>query len=135
MRYLRRKAAASEMDITPLIDCVFILLIFFMISTTFVKDMKIDLQRPSAASAQKASTKAIRVYVEKNGAVTIDGQPVKPWMVQSRVRDFVKSGRSGAVLVVADRLAVAEKLIEIVDQCRLGGATDVAVATEKEIPQ
>lgn len=132
MRYIRRKESRSELDISPLIDVVFILLIFFMISTTFVKDLKIDIQRPSAQSATPAASKAIRVHVEKGGAVYIEGQPVKPWMVQSRIRDYLKAGRSAGVLIVADRSTIAEKLVDVVDQCRLGGASDVAVATERE---
>ncbi len=132
MRYLRRKDALAGVDISPLIDMVFILLIFFMVSTTFVKDLKVDIERPGAASAQKASTKAIRVHVERSGAVYLDGNPVKPWMLQSRIRDLLKSGSSATVLVVTDRFVPAEKLVDVVDQCRLGGATDVGVATEKE---
>ena len=53
-------------DISPLIDMVFILLIFFMVSTTFVKDMKLDLERPGASSAKSANSKSIRVFIDKN---------------------------------------------------------------------
>lgn len=135
MRLGRHATAAvgAEIDISPLIDMVFILLIFFMVSTTFVKDMKLDLERPSAASATNSPSKAIRVHVDRGGAIYLDGNPVKPWMVQTRVRDLLKSGSSKTVLVIADRLVAAERLIEVVDQCRLAGASDVAVATEKEM--
>ena len=132
MRYFRKKSANSGVDISPLIDMVFILLIFFMVSTTFVKDMKIDIERPGAASASPASTKSIRIHLDRSGNLYIEGQPIKPWMLQSRVRDLLKSGASGQVLVITDRLVPAEKLVEAVDQCRLAGATDVGVATEKE---
>jgi biopolymer transport protein ExbD len=132
MRYLRRNEAMTGVDISPLIDMVFILLIFFMVSTTFVKDLKVDIERPGAASAVRASTKAIRVHVERSGTIYLDGNPVKPWMLQSRIRDLIKSGASATVLVVTDRLVPAEKLVDVVDQCRLGGASDVGVATEKE---
>jgi biopolymer transport protein ExbD len=132
MRYLKKRETSTAVDIAPLIDMVFILLIFFMVSTTFVKDMKLDIERPGAASAERASTKAIRVHIERTGALYLDGQPVKSWMLQSRIRDLIKSGASPQVLVVTDRLVPAEKLVEVVDQCRLGGASDVGVATEKE---
>jgi biopolymer transport protein ExbD len=132
MRYLRKREVSSNIDIAPLIDMVFILLIFFMVSTTFVKDLKLDIERPGAASADRASTKAIRVHVDRGGNVYLEGQPVKPWMLQSRVRDLIKGGASGQVLVVTDRLVPAERLVDVVDQCRLGGASDVGVATEKE---
>lgn len=132
MRYLRKREAATGVDISPLIDMVFILLIFFMVSTTFVKDMKLDIERPGAASSERASTKAIRVHLDRTGNIYLEGQPVKPWMLQSRIRDLMKGGASGQVLVVTDRLVSAEKLVDVVDQCRLGGAVDVGVATEKE---
>ncbi len=122
----------SDIDISPLIDMVFILLIFFMVSTTFVKDMKVDIERPGAASAVSASTKSLRVNIDPNSNVFINGNPVRSWMVQSRVREFLDSSDAKSVLVITDRRVPSEKLVEIVDQCRLGGATEVGVATEKE---
>ncbi len=132
MRYRKNKDADQGIDISPLIDMVFILLIFFMVSTTFVKDMKLDLERPGAASAAAASTKALRVFVDQRGDIYVDGQAVRPYMLQSRVRDFMKSSPSKIVLVVTDRRVPAERLIHVVDQCRLAGAQDVGVATEQE---
>jgi biopolymer transport protein ExbD len=133
MKYIQRKARSQEeINMAPLIDCVFLLLIFFAVSTSFVKDMKLDLERPSAASATIASTKALRVYLDRNGDCFVDEQPVKVWMLQSRVRDLLAVSTSKNVLVITDRLVSADKLIEVVDQCRLGGADEVAVATQEE---
>ncbi len=132
MKFRETKETDAGIDISPLIDMVFILLIFFMVSTTFVKDMKLDLERPSASSAMQASTKALRVFIDSGGDIFVDGTPVRPYMLQSRVRDFVKGSTAKTVLVVTDRRVAAERLIEVVDQCRLAGATDVGVATEKE---
>ncbi len=132
MRYLQKKDNNPGVDMSPLIDMVFILLIFFMVSTTFVKDMKIDVERPSAAGAERASTKAVKVHIERSGSTYIDGQPVKSWMIQTRIRDLIKAGASSSILVIADRLVAAEKLVEVVDQCRLGGAKEVGVATDRE---
>ena len=132
MRHRRKTAAKQDIDISPLIDMVFILLIFFMVSTTFVKDMKVELERPGAASASRASSKALRVAIDNGGNIYIVGNAVRPWMVQSRVRDFLKGASSKSVLVITDRRVPAERLVEVVDQCRLAGASDVGVATEKE---
>jgi biopolymer transport protein ExbD len=123
---------SAEVEIAPLIDMVFILLIFFMVSTTFVKDMKVDIQRPGAATATTASTKSLRVQIDSRGDVYIDGQPTRVWMVQNHVREFLESTGQQSVLVIVDRHVASEKLVEVVDQCRLAGATDVGVATEKE---
>ncbi|MGD8860991.1 MAG: biopolymer transporter ExbD [Myxococcales bacterium] len=131
-RQLRKTSGKQDIDISPLIDMVFILLIFFMVTTTFVKDMKVELERPGAASASRASSKSLRVAIDSSGNVFVDGTGVRPWMVQSRVRDFLKSSTSKSVLVITDRRVPAERLVEVVDQCRLAGAADVGVATEKE---
>jgi len=130
MRKFGRRTEQQELDISPLIDVVFILLIFFMVSTTFVKDRDLDLERPSASSSQMSSSKALRVQIDRTTSVFVDGVPVRPWMVQSRVRDLLRDGATKSVLVICDRRVAAEKLIEIVDQVRLAGATDVGVATE-----
>ena len=129
----RRRGEEQGIDISPLIDMVFILLIFFMVSTTFVKDMDLDINRPKASSASMASTKATRVYIAPDGSVYMDGQPVRVWMLQSRIRDQLESGSSESVLVVADDSVPTRRLVEVVDQARLGGASDVGVATEREV--
>jgi biopolymer transport protein ExbD len=131
-RRRENKAQSAEIDMSPLIDMVFILLIFFMVSTTFVKDLKVELERPGAASATRATNKEVRVVIDAAQTIYIDANPVRPWMVQSRVRDMLEAAGHGQVLVVTDRSVPADKLIEVVDQCRLAGATDVGVATEKE---
>jgi biopolymer transport protein ExbD len=132
MRYREKKEDLQAIDITPMIDMVFILLIFFMVSTTFVKDMKLDLDRPAASSAVTASTKAIRLYIDSSGDTFLDGEPVQVWVIQSRLRDQLKTMTSKAVLVVTDDGVPAGKLVEVVDQARLAGATDVGVATVEE---
>jgi biopolymer transport protein ExbD len=132
MRFRERTDTEQRVDISPLIDMVFILLIFFMVSTTFVKDMKLDLNRPSASTATAASTEAIRLYIDNAGDVYLDGQPVRTWVIQSRVRDLLASSTSQQVLVVTDDQVPAGKLVEVVDQARRAGADDVGVATVDE---
>lgn len=131
MKYRQRaKTSQEELNISPLIDIVFILLIFFMVSTTFQKDQDLEISRPKASSATPASTKAVRVYIDAGGNTFIEGQPVRPWIIQSRVRDMLKGTTTKQVLVVTDQGVPAKKLIEVVDQARLGGADNVGVATE-----
>ncbi|MEW6683780.1 MAG: biopolymer transporter ExbD [Nitrospirota bacterium] len=134
MRFREPKDAQGQgIDITPLVDMVFILLIFFMVSTTFIKDMDLDIQRPTATSATPASSKAIRVYIDGSGDTFLDGKPVRTWLIQSRLRDLLKISTTNSVLVVVDESVPANKLVEVVDQCRLAGAKDVGVATKEEV--
>lgn len=132
MRYRERKDAIQDINISPLIDMVFILLIFFMVSTTFVKDMKLDLNRPAANTATAASTKAIRLYIDNLGEIYLDGEPVRVWVIQSRIRDLLAGSTGKSVLVITDDGVPAGRLVEVVDQARLAGATDVGVATVDE---
>jgi len=133
MRFRPRKQNIDNIDVSPLIDMVFILLIFFMVTTTFVKDMKLDLNRPSAASASKASSKVVRVYIDNTNEIYIDNQPVKLWAVQSKLRDLLRSSDNKSVLVISDTSIPVERLIDVVDECRMSGASDVAVSTTKEM--
>ena len=132
MRFRQRSESQQSIDIAPLIDIVFILLIFFMVTTTFVKDMKLDLERPNAASASMVSSKAIRLYIDSAGATYLDGEPIRLWLIQSKLRDMLRSSTEQSVLVVTDDGVAAGKLVEVVDQARLAGAQSVGVATKKE---
>ena len=124
---------ARDIDISPLIDVVFILLIFFMVSTTFVKDAQLDLERPSAQSAEQANAEAIRVSIDRHGTIFVGDMPVRAWMLQGRLRDLMRSGASADVLVSTDRSVAADRLIEVVDQCRMAGAEHVGVVTDREM--
>ncbi len=132
MRYRDREETQQDIDISPLIDMVFILLIFFMVTATFVKDMDLDINRPKATSSTLSSSKAIRVYIDSSGDTFLDGQPIRSWVIQSRLRELLEQNADGSVLIVTDASVPAEKLVEVVDQCRLAGATDVGVVTEQE---
>lgn len=131
LRSRARSERTESIDISPLIDMVFILLIFFMVSTTFVKDMNLDIDRPSAESADRASPDAIRLYIDSRGETFLDGEPVRTWMIQNRLGDLMQASASDAVLLVTDDEVPARRLVEVVDQARLAGAR-VGVATEQE---
>lgn len=132
LRRREKKLVESSVDLTPMIDMTFILLIFFMVSTTFVKDMKIDINRPGAKTQTVSSTKAVRVYISKVGEVFLDGEPVRVWALQGRLRDLLKGMTGKSVLVVSDEAVPSGRLVEVVDQARLSGAEDVGVATVTE---
>lgn len=128
----QRKQTEVGIDLTPCIDMTFILLIFFMVSTTFVKDMKIDIDRPGASSQTLASTKSVRVYIDKQGGTYLEGEPIQVWVIQSRLRDLLKGMTQKSVLVVTDEVVPSGRLVEVVDQARASGAEDIGVATTTE---
>ncbi|MCX7738598.1 MAG: biopolymer transporter ExbD [Hydrogenothermaceae bacterium] len=132
-RFKSAMQRSDEPNITPLIDVVFILLIFFIVSATFIKEAKIEIERPQASTAQRITAKEIRVYIDKAGNIYIDDQLVKLWTLQSKVRDLLSSSTNKTVLVIVDKDARVEVLVDVVDQIRLAGAKDVAVSTKQEL--
>ena len=122
---------SSEIDLSPLIDMTFLLLIFFMVTTTFVDDVEMRIERPGASSAETVQQRSIRVAVTASGNVFVNGELVDVYMLQSTLRPALQQVESRHVVVVADRSVLTEQLVEVIDQCRLAGASDVALAVEQ----
>lgn len=122
----------ASVDMSPLIDMVFILLIFFMVSTTFVKDMKLDLSRPGSSSARPSSSKSIRVYIDRYQNIYFNNEKIKSWTLQGKIRDKLKNDKNQSLLVVTDEKVRVDRVLEVIDSARMAGVHDVGVATEKE---
>ncbi len=129
---VKKEPLQDQIDMSPLIDMVFILLIFFMVTTTFVKDMQVDLNRPGASSATMSSDKSIRVMLDASKKIYFDGQEVELWALQGLVRSALAENTTKDVLIITDTSVSAQNLIDVVDQVRLSGAQHVGVATEQE---
>lgn len=119
-----------EPNITPLIDIVFILLIFFLVTTTFAKDLGMDVDRPEASSGASQQSEILRVAVGRNGEVTVAARPASMWNLSAAVQTALDKRRDKAVLLVADQAVPAGALVEVMDACKIGGASRVAVAVE-----
>lgn len=128
-----RRGGGDEagIDLAPLIDMVFILLIFFMVSTRFVQELEIDLERPGAASGEAVDARTLRVVIDAGTQVYVEGQPVNRWMVRTRVGDLLRAAPDRPVLVVADRRVDTGTLVQVVDECRRAGARDVGLDVEQ----
>ena len=122
----------SSINITPLIDIVFILLIFFMVTTTFTKDFWLGLERPSAKSALTQNQSALRVNIDRDGQISLDGEPIHSWTFQNKMQNKLSARSNKDVLIVSDKRLASGILIHIVDQCHLAGAQEVGVSTESE---
>ncbi len=120
----------SGLDITPLIDIVFILLIFFVVTTTFVHDLGIDVERPQASTARELPAELVRVAISERGEITVDGRATGQWRVEAEVRDRLAGRSDGSVLLIADRGVHADRIVALMDACRSAGAGHVALAVE-----
>jgi biopolymer transport protein ExbD len=128
---LSDEGAESEINMAPLIDMVFILLIFFLVTTSFIRESGVKVDRPRAVTGQAVQKRSFMVGLEKGGRIFADNHPVELSSVRGLVERFLAEEPGGAVVVVADRETLTGRVVEVVDQCRLAGARDVAVATER----
>jgi len=130
-RSLRRNSKTEGVNMAPLIDMVFILLIFFMVTTSFVKETGIDVQRPTASTAALKEKGSVLIGVDANGHVFLDRKQIDIRSVRAHVERCVAENPEGAVVIVADKASHTGVVIRVMDQCRLAGARNVSIAASK----
>ena len=130
--HVRSETGPTAMNITPLIDMVFILLIFFAVNASFVKEAGVEIERPSARSAVTQEQANIMIAVTENGEVWVDRQRVDPRSVRGHVARLHAENPEGAVVILADDKSETGLVIEVLDQARLAGVENVAVAASPD---
>jgi len=128
VRQRDRSSGDVGVDMAPLIDVVFILLIFFLVTTTFVHDTGLTVTKPDSVANPANESKSLRIEIDYKGAIRIDGQPVEAPALRGRVLAFLGEHREGAIIVIPDRAAPAGRLVEAVNTAESAGATSVAIA-------
>ncbi len=132
-RHSRRQSGAmAEVNMTPLIDMVFILLIFFIVTTSFVKETGVDVSRPSAKTAVKKEHANILIAIKPNGEVWMDKRQVDRRAVRANVERMHAENPEGSVIILADKESKTGLLIEVMDQARLAGVANVSIAAERD---
>jgi biopolymer transport protein ExbD len=126
------KSKEAEINISPLIDLVFLLLIFFMVTTSFVKETGIDVRRPSASTATLSENGNILVAVSDKGTVHFDGKKIDLRSLRSHITRALAENPEGSVVIVADKVSYTGIVIRVMDQCRLAGAKRVSIAASKK---
>jgi len=124
----RNNRATVELNIAPLIDMVFILLIFFLVTTSFVKETGVEVDRPTAATAVSQSKATILIGIDAADRVYFDHREVDVRAVRANVERALAENPEGAVVVVADRASTTGTAIQVMDGCRLAGAANVSLA-------
>jgi len=131
-RRIRKKNEESEINITPMLDIVFIMLIFFIVTTSFVKEISIDVNRPtkSPIKEQKKSD-VISVRILDSGQILIQERLISLDAVRANIESSLALKPQASVVVVSDRDADAGLLVRVIDQSRLAGASSVSLAAQK----
>ena len=126
------KSKEAEINISPLIDLVFLLLIFFMVTTSFVRETGIDVRRPSASTATLTENGNILVAVSDTGTIHFDGRKIDLRSLRSHITRALAENPEGSVVIVADKVSYTGIVIRVMDQCRLAGAKRVSIAASKK---
>lgn len=126
---LRSRNQGSEINIAPLIDLIFLLLIFFIVTTSFVKETGIEVDRPTASTGDLKEKGSILIGVDAAGGVFMEKEAIDIRSVRARVERALAEMPDASVVIVSDRKTDTGVVVELLDQCRLARAKDVSIAT------
>ena len=119
----------SDINLTPMLDVVFIMLIFFIVTATFIKQPGTDVLRPEAETRVKKPTVSVLVAVNAAGEIWVDKKRVEPAALGAIIERLHTENPKGGLVVQADREAKYGKLKAVLDAARGVGLTEVAVST------
>ena len=134
MRQIRSHARVddeSDLNLTPMLDVVFIMLIFFIVTATFIKQAGIDVFRPDALTYEQKPTVSVLVAISDAGEIWIDKKRVDITAVRAHIERLHAENPKGGLVIQADRNAKYEKLKAVLDAARAANLTEVAIATEQ----
>ncbi len=121
----------AEINITPMLDVVFIMLIFFIVTTSFVKETGVDISRPSSSQAKQVKKGNILVAIKEDGIIWINKQEVDLRAVRSRVEKMHAENPEASAVIIADRGSRTGDLVEVMDQIKSAGVESISIAAEK----
>lgn len=120
----------EEVNLTPMLDVVFILLIFFIVTASFVKESGIDINRPAAATAVRKERGNILVAITPTGQIWIDRRQIDIRAVRANIERLHAENPQGAVVIQADRESKNGLLVEVMDAAKLAGVENISIAAE-----
>jgi len=120
----------SDVNLTPMLDVVFIMLIFFIVTASFVKEAGIDINRPNAATAERKEQGNILVAITENGQIWIDRRQIDPRALRANIERMHAENPQGTVVIQADKNSKNGLLVQVMDAARLAGVGNVSLAAE-----
>ena len=131
----RANNKSLELNIAPLIDMVFILLIFFLVTTSFLKETGVDISRPTASTAVSKTKTTILIGVTKESTIHIDRREFDIRAVRANVERALAENPDGSVVIVADKQSLTGLVINVMDACKLAGAENVSIAANTGVAE
>jgi biopolymer transport protein ExbD len=122
----------TAIDLTPMLDVVFIMLIFFIVTASFIKESGIDVNRPDAPTATVAENANILIAINDNNEIWIDRRKVDPRAVRAVIERMHAENPEGAVVIQADKKAYTETVVSVMDASRQAKVFNVSIAALEE---
>ncbi len=122
---------SSEIDLTPMLDVVFIMLIFFIVTASFIKEAGIEVNRPEASTQTKVENVNILIAVNATNEIYMDGRRIDRRSVRSVIERMHAENPKGAVVIQADKKSNTETVASVIDSARAAGVYDVSLATKE----
>jgi biopolymer transport protein ExbD len=129
--FVQEEDEESEVNLTPMIDVVFIMLIFFIVTASFVKESGIDINRPDAATSERKEKGNILVAISAEGQIWIDRRQVDPRALRANIERMHAENPHGAVIIQADQESKNKLLVQVMDAARLAGVKSISIATNQ----
>jgi biopolymer transport protein ExbD len=127
-----KKQDEEEVNLTPMLDVVFILLIFFIVTASFVKESGMDINRPAAAMAVRKERGNILVAITPTGQIWIDRRQIDVRAVRANIERLHAENPQGAVVIQADRDSKNGLLVQVMDAAKLAGVENISIAADIE---
>ncbi len=134
MRSKKPQAAEDEatIDLTPMLDVVFIMLIFFIVTASFIKEAGVEVNRPEASTSNPAENVNILIAVTATDEIWMDGRRIDVRAVRANVERLHAENPKGTVVIQADNKSTTETVVAVLDASREAGVFDVSLATEND---
>ncbi len=129
---MKKKAQeeAGEIDLTPMLDVVFILLIFFIVTSVFVTEAGIEVIKPEASTVEDTSGDLILIAIGPSGDIWIDGDQIDPRFIRSRFELRLADAPNSAIIIQADQNADNEQVMLVLEAARDANIEDVSISAE-----
>jgi biopolymer transport protein ExbD len=118
----------NEINLTPMLDVVFIMLIFFIVTASFIKEAGIDVNRPDAPTAERVEDANILIAISANDEIWIDRRLVDPRAVRANIERLHAENPKGSVVIQADKKSTNELLVTVMDASRAAGVYNISIA-------
>ena len=132
MSFIKKRARRESLiDISPMMDMVFILLIFFIVTSTFTRETGIDVTKPKASSAKELARESILIGIARQGTVHINETQVNLSSLQTILKQMMAESPDRPVIIVSDRDAPSGAIVDVLDECNIAKVRKVSISAEE----